>query len=334
MDALETPDIRADSIDQDRATLSVVLEDCAGEPPGVGGQVGERYDRCSGDEVGGWRQVELPLPHLVRGEREVLVQAPVEVRGGVAVLCRAGQVGGVVGDGETGGGGDGEAEPGDESLVVSGSVESHHAGPHSVVTGRQAGQSELTLLVSGGEGRGVRTTDLTRPHLALLLLQPHLAPPLPARALPDAEEPGGGGGTGEEDLLTRHHTVHLAVHRGVVQDQAEITEIRGEWSDVRPSPVWRGWRVRGQQEIRQEQTGPHVQLRHHTDPVLHNFKQILSGPTLFNGSLVNVIQVIPMKSVQQQNMSNTLEIIHIYLDTFTTYLASSLSSQSQIFNFH
>ena len=40
MDALETPDIRADGIDQDRATLSVVLEDCAGEPPGVGGQVG------------------------------------------------------------------------------------------------------------------------------------------------------------------------------------------------------------------------------------------------------------------------------------------------------
>ena len=75
MDALETPDIRADGIDQDRATLSVVLEDCAGEPPGVGGQVGERYDRCSGDEVGGWRQVELPLAHLVRGEREVLVQA-------------------------------------------------------------------------------------------------------------------------------------------------------------------------------------------------------------------------------------------------------------------
>lgn len=61
MEALETPNIRTDGIDQDRATLAVVLEDCAGEPPGVDGQVGEGYDRGSGDEVGGWRQVELSL---------------------------------------------------------------------------------------------------------------------------------------------------------------------------------------------------------------------------------------------------------------------------------
>lgn len=134
-------------------------------------------------------------------------------------------------DGEAGGGGHGESEPGDEGLVVAGSVQGHHAGPHSVVTGRQAGQSQLTLLVSRGEGRGVGTTDLPRHHLALLLLQPDPAPPLPARALPHAEQPGPGPGAGEEDPVTSPDTVDLAVDRGVVEQQTEMTEIRGEWSE-------------------------------------------------------------------------------------------------------
>ena len=161
--------------------------------------------------------VSLQTGHLVRQERDGVVQGPAEGGGGVAVTRRAGQVGGVVREGEAGRGGDGEDQPGDQSLELAGSVEGHHAGPDPVLGCSQAGQSQLAVLVSGGEDRPgslLGPAHLLRPDQPLLPPQPDLAPPLPTRAQPDTQQPRPWCWAGEDDLATRHHAVHQPVHGG------------------------------------------------------------------------------------------------------------------------